>query len=76
MPLSCTGLNLFINYVYAAKLSLGLNNLSGGSSTHGAAGGSSHGKVDGTVITTGSGGGGANGGAGGNFLKIDYGKVS
>ena len=76
MARSCTGLNVFINCVFAANLSLGLNKFSGGSSNHGAAGGSSHGKVDGTVITTGSGGGGINGGAGGNFIKIDYGKVS
>ena len=67
---------LRVNFVCAAKLSLGLNTLSGGSSYKGAAGGSSHGKIDGTVISTGSGGGGSNGGAGGNFIKIDYGKVS
>ena len=47
----------------------------GGSSYHGASGGSAYGKVDGTEFTIGSGGGGANGGAGGNFIKIDIGDV-
>ena len=49
--------------------------ISGGSSYHGATSGSTYGKVDGTVYTTGSGGGGANGEAGGNFIKVDFGKV-
>ena len=47
----------------------------GGSSYHGASGGSSYGKVDGTEFTTGSGGGGGSGGAGGSFIKIDVGQV-
>ena len=48
----------------------------GGSSYHGAGGGTAYGKVDGTEFTIGSGGGGANGGAGGNFIKINVGGVS
>lgn len=47
----------------------------GGSSYHGASGGSAHGTVDGSQVAIGSGGGGGNGGAGGSFIKIEVGEV-